>query len=68
MYMQPDKECDKTKVLTNNVIIATNQMHSYLFAIHKFNDYSVSGYSMPKSHIKFQKSSILSVSMKEFPI
>jgi hypothetical protein len=45
--MQPDKECDKFMVLTNNVIIATDQPHSCLFAIHKFNDYSGSEYPMP---------------------
>jgi CDP-diacylglycerol pyrophosphatase len=45
--MQPDKECDKFMVLTNNVTIATDQMHSYLFAIHKFSDYSGFEYPMP---------------------
>jgi hypothetical protein len=53
MYMQPDKECDKIMVLTNNVTIATDQMHSCLFAIHKFGNYSGSKYPMPISHIKF---------------
>jgi hypothetical protein len=52
MYMQLDKECDN-KILTGNITIAIDQMHLCLFAIHKFNDYLGSGYSMPKSHIKF---------------
>jgi hypothetical protein len=46
MDMQPDKECDKFMVLTNNVIITTDQLHSCVFAIHKFSDYSESEYSM----------------------
>ena len=46
MDMQPDKECDKFMVLTNNLIIAIDQLHSCLFAIHKFSDYSEFEYPM----------------------
>jgi hypothetical protein len=52
MYMQPDKECDN-KVHISDVTIATNQMHSCLFAIYKFSDYLGSEYPMSKSYIKF---------------
>jgi hypothetical protein len=45
--MQLDNECDDFMVLRNNVPIVTDQMHSCLFAIHKFSDYSASEYPMP---------------------
>jgi hypothetical protein len=45
--MQPDNECDNFMVSRNNVPIVTDQMHSCLFAIHKFSDYSASEYPMP---------------------
>jgi hypothetical protein len=45
--MQSDNECDNFMVLRNNVPIVTDQMHSCLFAIHKFSDYSAFEYPMP---------------------